>query len=53
MTSLQARLFAVRSVKSAQAQETFARLLRPAVDLPSQRSGDDGPVPRLRVAASS
>jgi hypothetical protein len=49
MTSLQARLLAGRSVQAAQAQENFARLLRPGADLPSQRTGEDKPVPSLSV----
>jgi hypothetical protein len=43
MTSLQARLLAARSVRAAQAQETFARRLRPGgtVGIPAQRSSDE------------
>ncbi|HEU4513316.1 MAG TPA: hypothetical protein VFR87_09445 [Nocardioidaceae bacterium] len=52
MTSLQARLLAARSVKAAQAQEHFARLLRPAADIPSQRAGEETPVPTLTVVTA-
>lgn len=45
MTALQARLLAARSVRAAQAQETFARRLRPGggtmADIPAQRSSDE------------
>lgn len=53
MTSLQARLLAARSVQAAQAQENFARLLRPGGDIPSQRAGDDTPVPTLSVVTAT
>lgn len=53
MTSLQARLLAARSVQAAQAQENFARLLRPDADIPAQRAGEEIPVPTLSVVAST
>jgi hypothetical protein len=52
MTSLQARLLAARSVQAAQAQENFARLLRPGADIPSQRA-EDTPVPTLTVVPAT
>ena len=41
MTELQARLLAARSVRAAQAQEDFARRLRPGSGIPAQRSHED------------
>ncbi len=50
MTALQARLFAGRAVRAAQAQEELARQLRPAAEIPAQRTTTgDTPVPPLRV----
>ncbi len=49
MTALQARLFAGRAVRAAQAQEEFARRLRPGADIPAQRGGDEAPTPTLSV----
>ena len=40
MTELQARLIAARAVRAAQAQEDFARRLRPGGGIPTQRSSD-------------
>lgn len=51
MTALQARLLAARSVKAAQEQEQFARLLRPSPDFPSQRTTDG--VPPLTVVSAT
>jgi hypothetical protein len=53
MTTLQARLLAARSVRAAQAQENFARLLRPGGDIPSQRAGEDTPAPTLTVVPAT
>lgn len=39
MTTLQARLFAGRSLHAVRAQEEEARRLRPAPEIPSQRPG--------------
>ncbi len=54
MTTLQARLLAARAVQAAQAQERFARQLRPgtAPDLPAQRAGEDATVVTLTVVAT-
>lgn len=41
MNELQARLLAARSVRAAQAQEDFARRLRPGSGIPTQRSDED------------
>lgn len=53
MTALQARLFAGRAIRAAQAQEEFARRLRPAAEIPAQRSTQspigDKQVPTLIV----
>ena len=50
MTALQARLFAGRAVRAAQAQEDFARQLRPAAEIPAQRTTTgDAPAQTLRV----
>jgi hypothetical protein len=49
MTALQARLYAGRAVRSVQAQEELARLLRPVPEVPAQRSGEDAPTARLTV----
>lgn len=43
MTELQARLVAARAVRAAQAQEEFARQLRPSREVPSQRRSDSAP----------
>lgn len=40
MTALQARLFAARAVRAAQAQEELARRLRPEAGIPSQRRAE-------------
>jgi hypothetical protein len=53
MTPLQTRLLAARAVRDAQAQERFARELRPTVGIPSQRSAEDTAAPRLTLAASA
>lgn len=52
MTSLQARLLAARSVQAAQAQENFARLLRPGADIPTQRVAEETPAPLSVVSAT-
>jgi hypothetical protein len=57
MTALQARLLAARSVRAAQAQEAFARRLRPGTgtgtDIPAQRSCDgDVAAPLVLVAGA-
>ncbi|MGH3364745.1 MAG: hypothetical protein ACRDOW_08450 [Nocardioidaceae bacterium] len=49
MTELQARLFAGRALRAAQQQEELARELRPASDIPAQRSRDDASTPTLTV----
>ena len=49
MTALQARLFAGRAVRAAQAQEEFARRLRPGADIPAQRGGDETATPPLTL----
>jgi hypothetical protein len=49
MTALQARLFAGRAIRAAQAQEEFARRLRPAAEIPAQRSTQSPTVPTLIV----
>jgi hypothetical protein len=41
MTELQARLFAGCAIRGVQAQEEFARRLRPEGDIPAQRGGED------------
>jgi hypothetical protein len=52
MTALEARLLAGRAVRAAQAQENFARRLRPVVVLPTQRAADeDAAVIDLSVVA--
>lgn len=54
MNALQARLLAGRAVQAAQAQERFARRLRPANGIPAQRGPDDEPVTlTLAVGASA
>jgi hypothetical protein len=49
MTALQARLFAARALRAAQAQEELARRLRPDAKLPAQRTGEERPLPKLSV----
>jgi hypothetical protein len=49
MTALQSRLFAGRAVRAVQAQEQLARRLRPAPEVPAQRSGGDAPGARVTV----
>lgn len=49
MTALQARLFAGRAVRAAQAQEELARQLRPDPEIPAQRAGEEPPLPQLTV----
>lgn len=55
MTALQARLLAARAVQAAQAQERFARQLRPrtGADIPAQRAVGDASAPTLAVVRSS
>jgi hypothetical protein len=53
MTALQARLLAARSVQAAQAQEQFARRLRPSATIPAQRTPDEAPVPALAAVAAT
>ncbi|GAB2753174.1 hypothetical protein [Nocardioides pakistanensis] len=52
MNALQARLLAGRAVRAAQEQETFARLLRPAPEVPAQRARDGESAPLLKVVHS-
>lgn len=49
MTTLQDRLLAGRAVRAAQEQEEFARLLRPAPEVPSQRKKRESASPALTV----
>lgn len=53
MTTLQDRLLAGRAVRAAQEQEEFARLLRPAPEIPSQRRKRDATSPKLTVVTST
>lgn len=53
MTALQARLLAARSVQAAQAQERFARQLRPLAEIPAQRTPSETPLPALTVVAAT
>jgi hypothetical protein len=57
MTALQARLLAARSVRAAQAQETFARRLRPTggtvAEIPAQRSSDEDVAASLVLLAGA
>jgi hypothetical protein len=56
MTALQARLLAARSVRAAQAQEAFARRLRPGTDvsaIPAQRTSDDDVAAPLVLVAGA
>lgn len=52
MNALQARLLAGRAVRAAQAQEDFARRLRPAPEVPAQRARDGEAAPLLAVVHS-
>jgi hypothetical protein len=49
MTALQARLFAGRALRAAQAQEELARRLRPDAEIPSQRSTEEPPAVALSL----
>lgn len=56
MTALQARLLAARSVRAAQAQEAFARRLRPGTEvsaIPAQRTSDDDVAAPLVLVAGA
>lgn len=53
MSALQARLLAGRAVQAAQAQERFARRLRPADGIPAQRSADEDESVTLILAAGA
>lgn len=53
MNELEARLLAGRAVMAAQAQERFARRLRPTGDIPAQRGADDDEPVTLTLVAGA